>query len=142
MIIKIKVSYGLVAIFAALHAGAVAILFLVELPVWFQLLAVGITLTSLYWVLTLYVLRRDRRAIDQLRVTANTDVQLRVLGNRTWRNASLLSRFIHPRLVLLRVRYAKRRMATTVVIAADAVDPDAFRRLRAVLLAPPRTQAE
>jgi hypothetical protein len=58
-----------------------------------------------------------------------------------WSAVGIDSRFVHRWLVLLSLRVAGRRLPTTLVVAADAIEADVFRRLRAALLAPPRNPA-
>jgi hypothetical protein len=86
--------------------------------------------------MTVHVLRITKRAVKALRLNDGNNLLLQTSGSRSWKAVALKSSFVHPKLVLLRVRPDGERLSATVMITADAVDANAFRRLRAALLAP------
>ena len=121
-----------------LHVGAIAIVLLLNMPVWSRMFLIPAVLISLHQTVMLHAWRRGNAAIAALRLMRDGGVFLREQRSRTWRSASIDSRFVYPKLVLLRARSPGRRFASTVIITAAMVEPDVFRRLRARLLAPPR----
>jgi hypothetical protein len=98
------------------------------------------TLASLYQTEMLHALRHGKNAVAALRLTSDGELLLRTRSGRSWRAATIENRFVHRKLVLLRTRCGGRRFTGTVIVAADAVNRETFRRLRATLLAPPRTR--
>lgn len=60
-------------------------------------------------------------------------VSVRFAGSEVWRICRITSRFVHPWMTLLSLRLESRRWPVNLVIAADAVEPEPFRRWRAAL---------
>jgi hypothetical protein len=58
-----------------------------------------------------------------------------------WYAVQILNRFVQPGLILLRVTSTARRWPVTLLLAADAGDADALRRLRVALLKPGKSPA-
>ena len=142
LIIKPKVSVGLAFVLVFLHAGAAFILFAVALPTLARLLLVVLLIASLGHAIRRHALRYGSGAVDVVRVGPEPGLLLRYRGRKQWRAATIGSRFVHRWIVLLSARAAGRRLPTTLVLTADAIEPDVFRRLRAALLVPPRNPAE
>jgi len=141
LIVHLKVSIALVAILSLLHGGALALLLLVELPLWLQLVLGFLLLASLHRSLVHHALRSAPGAIRGLRWHDEEGLSV-VRGNsRSPTVATIRSRFVHPAVVLLSLRLAGRKLPVRLAIAADALEPDVFRRLRVALLAPPRKPA-
>lgn len=114
------------------------IVLLLDVPIWSRVFLISIIFVSLHQTVMLHALRRGNAAIAALRLMSDGGIFLREQRSRSWRSASIDSRFVHPKLVLLRARSPGRRFASTVIVTAAMVEPDVFRRLRARLLAPPR----
>jgi hypothetical protein len=112
------------------------------MPVATRVPLVILLLASLSHAVMRHVLRVGPGAVEALRLDAEGELLLRFRGREEWCVATIRSRFVHRWMVLLSVRVAGRRLPTTLVLTADAVEPDVFRRLRAALLAPPRSPAE
>jgi len=105
----------------------------IRLVVW---LALGL---SLAYALTLHALRTAPRAVVALELDADGNLALQTQADPNWQSYTLRSSFVHPWVTLLRVRPDGRRSGTqTLLIAADAAEPEAFRRLRARLAFGPR----
>lgn len=141
MIINVKVSYFLGIVFSLLHAGALAILFVIDVPVWLRVIIAAALLASLYRTLMLHTLRRGAGAVTALRLLSDGTLLVRTPRGKSWQHAAISARFVHPKLVLLRTQWKGRHFGGAVMVPADAVDREAFRRLRARLLAPPRKPA-
>ncbi len=60
-------------------------------------------------------------------------VSVRFAGREDWHACQITSRFVHPWLTLMSLRLESRRWPVNLVIAADAVEPEPFRRWRAAL---------
>jgi hypothetical protein len=141
LILKLKHSFILSITFISLYLGAAALLFVIDIPVTLRVIFLLVVLADLYRVATTHALRHGTRAVQALRLNGKGELLLQRHGSRAWQAAQITSRFVHPKLVLLGIRPGKQRFASALVIAADAIDAQAFRRLRAALLAPPRTRA-
>ena len=58
---------------------------------------------------------------------------VRLAGSEIWQPARMTGRFVHPWFTLMTLRLESRRWPINLVIAADAVDPEPFRRWRVAL---------
>ncbi len=133
VVIAIGPSRRVAAFVTAISSVAIACVLLSSLPAapagaaCAALLAAGVT-----------ALRRDARregsgAVDRLvvdldgRVEASGGAGTRVAGRL------VLGSFVAPWLTVVRWRPDGSRLARTVLVPPDAVDPDAFRRLRVLL---------
>ena len=85
---------------------------------------------SLYHAWYLHVRRTAPRAIDELTVDSEGTVSVKFHGETDWRQSEIISRFVHPWVVILSLRIDGWRWPVKLVIAADAAEADAFRRLR------------
>lgn len=131
--ISLGPSRLLLVLLATMHGVAAGGLWLVPGPLWPKAL-LGLSLAaSLVF----------HGARDAWRLLGRSAVALRLrsdckceIGNRLggWQEARLLgSSFVSPYLTVLNLRPEGRRFARHVVILPDAVDADAFRRLRVLL---------
>jgi toxin CptA len=141
LIIQLKVSAALGAVLSLLHLGALALLFLVDLPLWSSAALGVLLLASLYRSLVRHALRSAPEAIRALRWHEEEGLSITRGNGKSPVAASIRSRFVHPALVLLSLRLPGRLLPVSLVIAADALEADVFRRLRVALLAPARKPA-
>lgn len=141
LIVKLKVSVGLAAILIFLHAGAATLLFFLSIPAAVKVGLAAFVLASLYGSLQRHAFRRGFGAVTSLEQDANDAWYVRFNDTEAGRNAVVASRFVHRWMVLLSLRVAGRRLPVALAVAADATEPDLFRRLRVALLAPPRNPA-
>jgi toxin CptA len=119
-----------------IHGGAAVLTGVVALG-WAGQIALWTALTlSFYRSLRRHGLRTSPGAVTDIEIDQDGDVSVRRRGTETWWPCRLQSRFIHPWLVLLSVRVAGRRWPVSVIVTADAVAPEAFRRLRVRLRLP------
>jgi len=131
----------LAIVLIAAHLGAGVLLFVMPLPATVQALVVIALLASLCQTLVQHAWRYGPWAVRALRLHDDEGLLLQFGDEDTWRSVAIRSRFVHRRLLLLSLRIGRRGWPTALVIAFDAIEPDAFRRLRAALLAPPRSPA-
>ena len=141
LIIKLKVSRSMIAVFSLVHVGALALLWAIDAPLWVLIpLAAAIGL-SLYVALSRQALRSMHGAVIAMRWDSEEGLSLRRSGTPGWNAAAIRSRFVHPWLVILSIKISGHRIPASLILAADSLEPEVFRRLRAALLAPRRTQA-
>lgn len=122
----------LLGVVSVLHVGAAAIVAIVPL---------GWILRSFVWAAlaisfhrTLRLQRlRARAAVTGLEWDGDGSWAIRLSGDATWHSCRLVDRWVHPYIVILRLRRDGARRAVNVVIAADSVAAEPFRRLRARL---------
>lgn len=133
LIINIKVSRSLIAVLTAMHLGGMALVLLVPLPF---LLTIGLLVAlaaGLAGSLGAHGWRRASRAITAFELDHEGLCSVRLGQEPDWRECDVLRAVIHPALVLLWLRIKGRRWPTGLVLAGDAVEAEAFRRLRARL---------
>ena len=77
--------------------------------------------------------RSGALAIEAIELDDEGMATVRFAGNAAWYPARITSRFIHPWLTLMSLRLQNRRWPMNLVVAADAVEPETFRRWRVAL---------
>lgn len=115
---------------AVLHAGAGVIAALLPLAAAWRLALFGFVMASLYRMLRLHALRRSADAVVGLALEGDETCAVRRRGAAAWEEGRIVDRWLHPRLALLVIRCAARRLPVNVVIPGDGVSAEAFRRLR------------
>lgn len=116
-----------------MHLGAGLILIVVPGVVWWRVVLVAVTCASLYRTVRSHALRSGPQAIVALALSRDGDLAVRRRDGSGWVDVSPVTAFIHPWLVVLRLRLPRQRFPAGLLVAADAVDSDGFRRLRARL---------
>jgi hypothetical protein len=130
--LELRASRALALAFGAIHGGAVVIALTLPIPLWWRLLLLAAIGWSLYRSLWQHALRRAAHAPTalELRFTGvEGECAVRLRGP-AWFDGRIIEHWLHVRLVIVVVRCEGRRWPLSVVIPADAVDPEAFRRLR------------
>lgn len=133
LIINIKVSRALIAILAAIHLGGMVLALLVPLPF---LLTTGLLIAlaaSLANSLGTHGWRRTDRAITAFELDHEGLCSVQLGQQPDWHECDVLRAVIHPWVMLLWLRIKGRRWPSGLVLAGDAIEPEAFRRLRARL---------
>ena len=131
--LQLKESAWCGRILALLHAGAAAcvsaalLTWPVKLALWLALAA------SLFHGFRMHATRTGSRCVSALLLEADGELSVRFGSDSAWYPCRIDSRAVYPGAVLLRLRRAEARLPFSVVVAADAVEPAAFRRLRARL---------
>lgn len=141
LIVHLKVSTALTVVFTLLHLGALALLFLIELPLWLGTALAALLLANLYRTLVHQALRSAPEAILTLRWHDEEGLSVTRRNSNLPVAVTIRSRFVHPALVLLSLRVPGSKLPLNVAIAADALDANVFRRLRVALLTSPRKPA-
>lgn len=130
LILNIKDSRSLIAILVMQHLGAAVLLLATPLP-WFVRVALWVTLAvSGYRSVVRHGLRRGAGAIVGLRLNADDACEIQFAGIDAWHSCRLVDSWVHPWVVIARLRYDPRGLSVGVVIPWDAVDPELFRQLR------------
>jgi hypothetical protein len=88
---------------------------------------------SLYRSLRIHAWRQGPSAIETIEMDGEGVVLVRFAGKDNWYVCQINSRFVHPWLTLLSLEIESRRWPVSLTIAADAVEPEAFRRWRVAL---------
>ena len=133
LILNIKVSRLLTGVLLFVHLGGMALLMAV--PVfWPVRLALWALLgMSLYRSLCVHAWRQGPSAIEAIEMDGEGVVSVRFAGKDGWHACRITSRFVHPWLTLLSLKIESRRWPVSLAIAADAVEPEPFRRWRVAL---------
>jgi hypothetical protein len=133
LILNIKVSHLLIGIFLAVHLGAMALVFMVPIGWPLRFGFWGLLGWSLYYSLVTHAWRSDPLAITAIELDNEGVASVRFAGSETWQPVRITSRFVHPWLTLMTLRLESRRWPLSLAIAADAVEPEPFRRWRVAL---------
>ena len=133
LILNIKVSYLLAGIFLAVHLGATILVAVIPVTWLLRLTLWGVLGWSLYYSLITHAWRTGPMAIQAIELDNEGVVSVRLAESETWQPARITSRFVHPWLTLMSLRLDSRRWPVNLVIAADAVEPEPFRRWRVAL---------
>lgn len=134
LILNINVSRFLTGIFLAVHLGGMLLLAVTPLA-WYMRLALWGTLGwSLYYSLVTHAWRKGPHAITAIELDSEGGVSVQRAGSETWQPARITSRFVHPWITLMTLKLDNRRWPVNLVLAADAVDAEPFRRWRVALL--------
>ena len=133
LILNIKVSRLLTGVLLFVHLGGMALLLAVPL-FWPVRLALWALLgMSLYRSLRIHAWRQGPSAIETIEMDGEGVVSVRFAGKDDWHVCQITSRFVHPWLTLLSLKIESRRWPVSLAIAADAVEPEPFRRWRVAL---------
>ena len=133
LILNIKVSRFLTGALLFVHLGGMALLLAVPVS-WLIRLALWALLgMSLYRSLPIHAWRQGPSAIEAIEMDGEGVVSLRFAGKDDWHVCQITSRFVHPWLTLLSLKIEDRRWPVSLAIAADAVEPEPFRRWRVAL---------
>jgi hypothetical protein len=115
------------------HLGGMLLLMAVPVA-WPVRLALGALLGwSLYRSLLIHAWRQGPSAIEAIEMDNEAVVSVRLTGREDWHACQINSRFVHPWLTLLSLKIESRRWPVSLAIAADAVEPEPFRRWRVAL---------
>lgn len=129
--LELRASALLVAVFVVLHMGAFAIALFIPLATALRIVLALLIAASLYRELNRHALRRSQSAVVMFELQSEDGAcTLQRRGSPHAEEARLLDQWVYPRLTLLVVRLAQHRWPVSVVVPADAVERDSFRRLR------------
>ncbi|HEY8554840.1 MAG TPA: protein YgfX [Burkholderiales bacterium] len=127
--LELGASRGLAAVFIAVYGGAFLICTVLPLALGWRL-SLALLVAAAFWrALYRHAWRRGPRAVTAFKIGADDACAIR-RGAGDWEPARLVEQWVHPWLTVLVVRPARSRVAAGVLVPADAVSPEAFRRLR------------
>jgi hypothetical protein len=127
--IELGRSRALTTILVLLHTGAISLVVVLPLAIELKITLVVLIAMSLVRSVGAHGLRLGRRAVIAV-MFSQEECALRRRHSSDWENGRLVDRWVQPWLTLLVVRGESQRWPTSIVICADAVAPDMFRRLR------------
>jgi hypothetical protein len=133
LILNIKVSRLLAGVLLFVHVGGVALLIAVPIAWPVRLLLWTLLGVSLYRSLRIHAWRLGPSAIDAIEINGEGLVSVRFAGRDEWCASQITSRVVHRWLTLLTLKIESRRWPVNLVLAADAVEPEPFRRWRVAL---------
>ena len=123
----------MVGILLFVHFGGMLLLLAVPVAWPVRLMLWTLIGVSLYRSLRIYVWHRGSTAIETLEMDGEGVVSVRFAGKDGWRVCQITSRYVHPWVTLLSLKMESRHWPVNLVIAADAVEPEPFRRWRVAL---------
>lgn len=129
----IGVSQAFAWFMGVLHLGAMLIVGLMPISILIRLSLLALLIASIVHILLTHALRSSPRAIRKVAFEHDGEWALETRNKEALGPCRLCSHFVHRWLVILQLRCSKGRLPISLVVAADAVDVDAFRRLRARL---------
>jgi hypothetical protein len=133
LILNIKVSRFLAGILLAIHLGGTVLVMVTPLAWPVRLGLWGVLGWSLYYSLVTHAWRSGQYAITAIELDNEGVASVRFVGSEVWQPVRITSRFVHPWLTLMTLRLENRRWPLKLMIAADAVEPEPFRRWRVAL---------
>jgi hypothetical protein len=133
LILNIKVSHLLAGIFLAIYLGGMVLVAVTPVAWPVRLGLWGVLGWSLYYSLVTHAWRSGPLAISAIELDNEGVASARFAGSDVWQPVRITSRFVHPWLTLMTLRLESRRWPLSLAIAADAVEPEPFRRWRVAL---------
>lgn len=126
-------SFWLTLLWLLIYGGAVLILFLIPLALVWRVTLSVVLLAGLADGLWQIAWRRGERAVTAIRIDHEGDVELRIGKSGRWQSAHLRPCTVLVAVVWLHWRPPGGYWWRSLVIPADAVPADSFRRLRVAL---------
>ncbi len=130
MPIGLRPSHQLAFILIVAHAATAALLWMLGLPVWLAGAATLLLLVSAAHSVRHHALRRGPHAITTLAFSDREAVRITVGDGRSCRGQVLDSSMVGVRMTILNIALDGRRRRAHVILLADSLDADDFRRLR------------
>jgi len=127
--LELGASRGLAAVFAVVYGGALVICTVLPLAPWSRVLLVMLVVTAFWRALYRHAWRRGPRAIAAFKIRDEDACAIR-RGAGDWEPVRLVEQWVHPWLTVLVVRAVRGGGTVGVLVPADAVSPEPFRRLR------------
>ena len=121
-------------ILIATHAGAVVCVMLAAVPLWLRLLIPVLVAVNLWYSLVRHATLRRPDAIIGLRCDCESRWFVRLRSGVAHPVTILPASYLHPRIVVLAMRFNANRRTRSAILLGDNVDPQVFRRLRVRLL--------
>lgn len=139
---ELRPSRLLAAVLGGAHLGALLVLALLPLALWLQTGGAVVLLLSAAHAIRRHALRRGRNAAVALHFTDREQLRVR-MHDGSWHAGQVLgSSSVGVSLTLLNIALNGRHLPLHVVLPADSLAADDFRRLRVWLRWGPRAAAE
>ncbi len=129
LVVRLGSSPPLSALLLLMHLGAWASILIVPMSWYSKALLVIVVGISLRGSLLAHGLRQGSGAIVELELQEN-DCAVRLANMAPWIPCSLAGHFVHPWLVVLRLKMEGRRWPVNVVVVRGAAGEPTFRQLR------------
>jgi len=128
--IEFSPSLTLAATIGATHAGAAALLWIVDLPLAVKAaLALAIAISFVYFMARDAFLRAPHSVVA-LQLKEDGRIAARTRAGH-WLDCEVMgTSYVSSRLTVVNLRARERRLGVRVVLVGDNVGPEAFRRLR------------
>jgi hypothetical protein len=123
-------SRALIVVLAVVHGGAAVLASVSPMPMPIRVAVLALLGVSLYNTLCVHALRCARAAVAAIAVDEEGGCALRWRNAEVWEDGRVVEKSVQRWLAVLVVRASGQRWPIGVVICADAVSPEAFRRLR------------
>lgn len=125
--IELTVSARLMTALAVIHLGALTLVWWLPMTVWAQAplaAALVASLTHSLWRLG------PGRYISALALSGDDAWSWRRAGDGAWEHAELLGSYLHPALIILRLRAGSGSRRLAILLTADTVAAEILRELR------------
>lgn len=126
LVVRIERSRTLFFLLLSIHLGAWGGLLMVPVPEYAKAALIVIVGISLWRSL---VTHASRHALTEIELQEH-ECAVRSGGGKDWIAGKVVGAFVHPWLVILRLRLDDRRWPVSIVMLRGATDPGAFRELR------------
>lgn len=123
-------SHALIAVLVVFYGGAVILALLLPISIAIRAALVALLAVSFGHSVRLHGTRRARGAVVSFVLSDEGGCAWRRRDSDTWEEGRIVELSVHRLLAIIVVRAAERRRPTYIVICADAVHGQAFRRLR------------
>lgn len=140
--LTLRPSRRLAAILIVAHAATGGLLLALPLPSWLTAAVSVMLLASAVWGVHRYALLRGPGAITVLAFSDRETIRLTLRDGSTHDGHVLGSSTVGTTLTILNIALAGKRLPVHVVLLADSLAAEDFRRLRVWLLWGPRPQDE
>ena len=115
---------------AAAHGAAIAMIALVSLPLWLQLIALAALVLSLMFYVRQYALLRSPNAVVAIDIASDDALSIQTRSGGRIECKVLGSTYVTAFLAVLNLREKDSGAVRRAVILSDSVDKEDFRKLR------------
>ncbi len=128
--ISLRPSWILAAILAVAHGTAIAMIALISLPLWLQLIAIAALVLSLMFNARQYALLRSPNAVVAIDIASDDAFSVQIRSGDRIECEVLGSTYVTAFLAVLNLREKDSGAVRRAVILSDSVDKEDFRKLR------------
>ena len=129
--VSLRPSRILAAVLAAAHGGAIAVIAIVDMPFWLQLIAIAALTINLVAALRRTALLLAPASVVSIEIGSDDTLSIQTRrGSRIDGCEVLASTYVAAFLAIINLRDAETRAIRHVVLLRDSIDGEDFRRLR------------